>query len=225
MNELASLFKDLSVMVVEQGTVLDRIDYNVQESRQNIKQVNTELVKTLKRETNWRTRGCISCEITWILGLTAVLLMKHVVWIIKSVKLFFPLVWQTRLVATGSEQKLRPVLGVRNHGELAKLDIERSLRSLVQMHWLLFRRGRTHGALALECFRWVRELLALILLGRACVRDNFVQNLLGLTQVFGSLVELLAWFERSQHFLLAWLERGAWLLERGLLVLLESIYS
>lgn len=97
---------------------------------------------------------------------------------------------------------MRPVLGVGHHGELAKLDIERSLRSFVQIHRLLLGRGRTHGTLALECFHWVRELLALILLGRAGVHDNFVQNLLGLTQVFGSLVEFLAWFERSQHFLL-----------------------
>jgi len=29
-NDLAVLFKDLSVLVVEQGTVLDRIDYNIE---------------------------------------------------------------------------------------------------------------------------------------------------------------------------------------------------
>ena len=60
-HELAELFKDLSTLVVEQGTILDRIDYNVQDAKLNIEKGNVELLKTYKRETSWRARGCISC--------------------------------------------------------------------------------------------------------------------------------------------------------------------
>jgi syntaxin 16 len=31
-NDLAVLFKELSVLVIEQGTILDRIDYNIEEA-------------------------------------------------------------------------------------------------------------------------------------------------------------------------------------------------
>jgi len=33
MNDLAEMFQDLSNLVVEQGTVLDRIDFNISDSR------------------------------------------------------------------------------------------------------------------------------------------------------------------------------------------------
>ncbi len=60
-NELAVLFKDLSTLVVEQGTILDRIDFNIEVAHTNVVKGNVELVKTLKREDSWRAKGCISC--------------------------------------------------------------------------------------------------------------------------------------------------------------------
>ena len=54
-TELATLFKDLSVLVVEQGTVLDRIDYNILEASKNTTQANVHLRKTLQIEKSMRS--------------------------------------------------------------------------------------------------------------------------------------------------------------------------
>lgn len=49
-SDLAVLFKDLSVLVVEQGTILDRIDYNILDAKQNIEKANVHIETTLKIE-------------------------------------------------------------------------------------------------------------------------------------------------------------------------------
>ncbi len=49
-SDLAVLFKDLSVLVVEQGTILDRIDYNILDAKQNITKANVHIESTLKIE-------------------------------------------------------------------------------------------------------------------------------------------------------------------------------
>jgi syntaxin 16 len=47
-NELASIFKDLQTLVLEQGTILDRIDYNIDNAVQSTKQATDELRKADK---------------------------------------------------------------------------------------------------------------------------------------------------------------------------------
>lgn len=44
-NALAVIFKDMQAMVVEQGTLLDRIDYNVEQTATNIENAVEELQK------------------------------------------------------------------------------------------------------------------------------------------------------------------------------------
>ena len=43
MNNLSDLFRDVSNLVVEQGTVLDRIDFHIQDARGNVKKGNKDL--------------------------------------------------------------------------------------------------------------------------------------------------------------------------------------
>ncbi|TNV77799.1 hypothetical protein FGO68_gene12507 [Halteria grandinella] len=76
-NELAVIFKELSILVVEQGTVLDRIDYNVQMAKENVQKANVEIEKTLERETSFRAKGCMSCLVTGIAITLGLLVFKH----------------------------------------------------------------------------------------------------------------------------------------------------
>lgn len=47
--ELADIFKDLQSMVIDQGTMLDRIDYNVENMAVNVKAADRELVVACSR--------------------------------------------------------------------------------------------------------------------------------------------------------------------------------
>ncbi len=44
-NELAVIFKELSTLVVDQGTILDRIDYNIEVAATHVEKGHKELVK------------------------------------------------------------------------------------------------------------------------------------------------------------------------------------
>ena len=48
-NELKEIFMDVSEMVIAQGTILDRIDYNTYQTRHNIRRGNKEMEETHER--------------------------------------------------------------------------------------------------------------------------------------------------------------------------------
>ena len=43
MNDLATLFREVSTMVIEQGTLLDRIDFNISDAAKHVGAGNKEL--------------------------------------------------------------------------------------------------------------------------------------------------------------------------------------
>ncbi len=45
MNGLATVFKELNTMVIDQGTMLDRIDYNIEQTNVNLEGGHEELKK------------------------------------------------------------------------------------------------------------------------------------------------------------------------------------
>ncbi|URD79315.1 Syntaxin [Musa troglodytarum] len=57
-NELAQIMKDLSVLVIDQGTIVDRIDYNVQNVASSVEEGHKQLEKA---ERTQRKGGMVMC--------------------------------------------------------------------------------------------------------------------------------------------------------------------
>ncbi|XP_065064524.1 syntaxin-16-like isoform X2 [Rhopilema esculentum] len=57
--DLNEIFKDLSVMVIDQGTILDRIDYNVEQSSMQVEKGLEQLKKGEKYQKSSRKMLCI----------------------------------------------------------------------------------------------------------------------------------------------------------------------
>lgn len=76
-NELAVLFKELSVLVIDQGTIIDRIDYNIEQTLEHTKKGNTHLQGARKAQESARARSCLMCLIAFIVLCVIVLVFKH----------------------------------------------------------------------------------------------------------------------------------------------------
>ncbi len=48
-NDLKEIFQEVSDMIISQGTILDRIDYNLYQSRYNVRRGNREMEETHER--------------------------------------------------------------------------------------------------------------------------------------------------------------------------------
>ena len=71
MNELNSLFRDVSLLIFEQGTVLDRIDTKIELAVQDVERGNEQL----ERANEYQSSNCFYTYISVLLGLIFVCIL------------------------------------------------------------------------------------------------------------------------------------------------------
>lgn len=76
-EELGTIFKELAVLVIDQGTILDRIDYNMEAVVEHTKTGVKQLEKAEKHQKSARPLRCIVCLSITIFVLLLILLLKH----------------------------------------------------------------------------------------------------------------------------------------------------
>jgi len=76
-EELGTIFKELAVLVIDQGTILDRIDYNMETVVESTKTGVKQLEKAEKSQKNARPLKCIACQVVTIIILLILLILKH----------------------------------------------------------------------------------------------------------------------------------------------------
>lgn len=75
-EDLAVLFKDLQTLVIDQGTVLDRIDYNIEQAQAHVEQAVVELKKAEDHQKRSKLMLCIYLLVILIGGLAVGLIIK-----------------------------------------------------------------------------------------------------------------------------------------------------
>lgn len=73
---LAELFKDLSNLVIDQGTILDNVEYNIQQTAIHMEDAVKELDIATRYQRNTGRRMCIFLLLLIIFGLVLVLIFK-----------------------------------------------------------------------------------------------------------------------------------------------------
>jgi syntaxin 16 len=76
-EELAQIFRELAVLVIDQGTILDRIDYNMENAVSNVKEGVEQLAKAEEHQKNSMSVKCIILLVILIGIMVGILAWKH----------------------------------------------------------------------------------------------------------------------------------------------------
>lgn len=76
--ELQDLFKEFSALVIEQGTLLDRIDYNLETTQQHIEVANVNLEDSIRYTGYSRWTICVILVLVLLLGVIVLIALRIV---------------------------------------------------------------------------------------------------------------------------------------------------
>ncbi|KAF9609925.1 hypothetical protein IFM89_019291 [Coptis chinensis] len=78
-NELAQIMKDLSVLVIDQGTIVDRIDYNVQNVATSVEQGFKQLEKAERTQRKGGMVWCATILVIMCFVMLVLLIIKEII--------------------------------------------------------------------------------------------------------------------------------------------------
>ena len=76
-QELSGIFKELAVLVIDQGTILDRIDFNMEQVVEHVEEGIKQLEKAEEYQKSARPKWCIAILLFLITCLLVFLVLKH----------------------------------------------------------------------------------------------------------------------------------------------------
>mmetsp|Transcript_18453 Transcript_18453/g.55686 ORF Transcript_18453/g.55686 Transcript_18453/m.55686 type:complete len:315 (+) Transcript_18453:298-1242(+) len=77
--DLAQIMKDLSTLVIDQGTILDRIDYNMEQVSLKVEEGVGQLIKAEKSQKQSRLVMCIMFLVVAIIVMLLIVVFRHLV--------------------------------------------------------------------------------------------------------------------------------------------------
>lgn len=76
-EELAQIFRELAVLVIDQGTILDRIDYNMENAVEHAKEGMKQLEQAEDHQKSSMSVKCILVLVALIIIMVSILIWKH----------------------------------------------------------------------------------------------------------------------------------------------------
>jgi syntaxin 16 len=78
-NDLAQVMKDLSVLVIDQGSILDRIDYNTEQVAKTVESGLAQVVKAEKTQKKGRMMMCIMLLMAAVVFMLVFVLIEKII--------------------------------------------------------------------------------------------------------------------------------------------------